>query len=281
MAEKKLSVIQSPGFSPDALLGTFVTLLDGIQADARNTADAAVSGATSWFDNMWTVIQRIMNPDGRYVYFDDSDADDEFSIRGINTQYFASAVAVAGAINQGPMPTGQTTYIWDDLRDPDAIVVAFGAAWPTYPHWKRASIAQPVAGPWKIEHLTYFGRNHGIAPATFSGVQKFPVRAFAFNTPANPSSGRFIGTIPAGCRVTDASVIVTTTFDGTFAGSIGDAGNNSRIVATGDITWGVLGAYTVSNKRPLYAAATDLFVYPAQGTATQGAGIAIVRFEKE
>lgn len=89
-----------------------------------------------------------------------------------------------------------------------------------------------------------------------------------------------IGTAFAGKTIISVQLLVTQAFDGTSPSlTIGDAGNNSRLMASSDNDPATVGQYET---HPVYAYGSDtavkLYITPGAG-ATQGRGLVVITYE--
>lgn len=269
MPERQLSELQSlagGAHSADTWLGGFVAGMGGLYLPARGAGGS--DHATQAVDMLWTIAQRLYALADARVYSDSTDTATQFSVTAFSCSILGSIMTYAGGANLGPLTAGQRNYIALDVRTPGTpAVVVSTTGWPSYPHLRLATIDQPGSGPWRAENLTQYAGVHSLhehAPRVRCTVET----AVAWNS----SSPVSLGWLPAGARVLDAVLEITTTFDGaTPTLSIGDSGNAARHMATGDNTPGATGVY-VARKFHRYAAATEATCTITVSGASQGAG---------
>lgn len=220
----------------------------------------------------YSVAARLANLfDGR-VYKDSTDTDLQFSVSAFDVYLGGVLCSFAGAINLGPLSGGATNHVWVDLSAAPTVAIAFGAALPaTVPFIPLEAIAAPASGPWKDAHRTKITRRRSIVPTY--GVTRLTIRK-PFNW--NDSSPVILGTVPAGGDVVRPIVYIGPAFDGTApALTIGDDGDNSRIMAAGDIDEKTVGSYGKDVVVP-YAAETVVKLYATPDTSAVGSGVAIM-----
>ena len=104
-------------------------------------------------------------------------------------------------------------------------------------------------------------------------LQKSNPKAFAFDT----SSPLLLVAVEAGRYIEEVIVVVDTVFDGAAPTvSVGDSGDNSRLVSTVPVNLKALGATPVAVYFK-YVGATTINLYITPSTASQGEGHVIVR----
>lgn len=269
MAERQLSTLQqldSGAHSADTYLGGFIAAMRGFYLPARGAGGS--DHATQAVDMLWSIAQRLYAAADVRVYSDTSDSDTQFSVSSFTLSMLGKIYAYAGAVNLGPLTAGQVNYISLDCRTPatPAIVIST-SGWPSYPHLRIATIAQPGANAWRAENLTQYAGVHDM-DVHVGRMCVTPETAIAYNS----SSPVSCGWVPAGARVYDCLVGVTTTFNGTSPTiSVGDAGSAARHMGTGDNTPGSIGVYSRRNYH-LYASATEVTCTITVSGASQGAG---------
>lgn len=277
MSEMLLSEMQLAGggsYSPDSFLGGFITALLGTRQPSRGEASQGAH-VQQLIDMWYSWAERVAAASPLYVYKDSTDSNVQLSVSAAPLHQFGQAVNYAGQINVGPMTAGVLNYIYLPLTDLAALAVAISTAgWPaTTPHIKLATINMPASGPWRVEHIVRMVGAQALQPSGVAVVQSSIEVPFNYNT-ASPIT---LCTIPAGARVDEAFVEVTTTFNGGFTATIGDGTVANRHMAAGDATWGTLGSYTKRNFYR-YTVATPILLTLIPSAASQGAGRACVKW---
>jgi len=270
--QQKLSDIQladSGSYEPASLFGDFISLFERLWIPPLGEAGANGDHSQQFLDMIWSLSQIFANACQIQVCREATDGDTQYSVTAGKVHVAGTLVSYAGAANNGPLTAGSDNYVYATFSDPTTLVIANATTgWPTTQlHLKLAIISQPASGPWRAEHIVRYLGSHA-ARVDGPGALYFSQEvAFNYNT----SSPIALGYVPAGARIFEAGVAVGTTFDGGFAGSIGDAGLATRNLVTGDVTWGTLGGYT-ARKHYRYTAGTLVNLYLTPGAATQGAG---------
>jgi len=276
--QMKLSELQLDGggtYDPSTLMGLYTDQFLRTWMPPPGEAGANGDHSQQLLDMWWSLMQIVGNACQLQVCKEATDSDVQYSVTAGKVTIGGVLVTFAGSVNYGPLTAGSLNYIYALFTDPTTVTIGNATTgWPTTkPHLKLATIDQPASGPWRAENLTRFIGAQAAVMAGVGVVQSTREVAFAYNT----SSPISLGFVPAGARIDEAFVDVTTTFDGGFAGSIGDSGSNSRHMATGDVAWGSTGGNTKRNHYR-YAASTEINLYLTPGAATQGAGYASIKW---
>lgn len=263
------------GFSNDPFFGGFIQTLGGLYVPAK-AEEIDGTHQTAMVNLLDGVNRRLGNAFQGYIYTDSTDSNLQFSVKAFKCFSADGTLhSYAGAINVAGLVAGATRYIYADLTNPTvAIVVA--TAWPStaVPHVRLATIAAPASGPWiAAQHLTNFIDAHGIFPIGGGSVAP-PKVAFAWNT-ASPLA---IFSAPAGSTIVKAVIKISTVFNGAAPTlSIGDSGNNSRLMTTAQNDPKTLGSYIVEFPHE-YGSLTAVNLYITPSTASQGAGFVLVEY---
>ena len=268
MARLKLSQHNSLNGShvPANYLGGRISAFNGLYVPSRS---AQINGTheVDWLDVTSELIQQAFNAPNITVYKDDADTALQFSVKAFSCWLGGVLCTYAGGNAIAGLSAGSTRYIWADLSNAPTVTIGVGAAWPTtVPHLRIAAIAAPASGHWLPANLTYYVADQAVRPV--SGLILPVVVPFVYNT-ASPAA---LMTVPNGCMVKEAAVIIDTNYNGSgYSLSIGDSGNNARLLATAAVNAGAAGAYR-ANPFYKYTAQTTINLYNTTGTASAGAG---------
>jgi len=260
-------------FSPENYLGplTAVMLNRLFPTPGGQTGANHYAGLVNLFHSLGHLLGTSL---GGYVYKDSTDTDLQFSVQAFDLDFRGFFVSYAGAVNLGPMTAGATNHVWLDVSDAPTVTIGFGAAWPTVPHVKLDSIAAPATGAWKYQNRTRRAKSQAIMPWG-SGIIPLK-RAFMFAS----ISPLKIATVPAGATVIYPLCNIGTAFDGTTpVVTVGDSGDNGRVLAASDISPKTIGVYPsvfTAYKFIEYASQTDLNIYITPDGSTVGAGTAVL-----
>lgn len=260
-------------WSNDAFFGSFSALLEGLFLPGKGATEPGNVHYSQMVNLLDGIARRLAATCGIYVFKDSTDAALEFSVRGGTIDLGGVIATYAGEVNLGPLTAEQDNCVWLDLSSTDAVVAAFGSAWPETPHLPLAVISAPAAGHWLPQHLT---RLVGGTSAQPRGRRVHCIEvAFAFDD----SSPISLGMIPAGARVISRRVIVEETFDGSSPTvTLGDAGDPDRLMADSDSDLTAGADYEVREPTVLYADQTELIATLVPDASTQGAGVILVEY---
>ena len=269
MAELKLSehdVLNGAAFAPANYLGGNIAALECRYLPSRS---AQINGTheVAWLDMFDSLMRRSRNAAAVYVFKDSADTALQFSVKAFSVWLGGVLCTYAGGNAIAGLSAGSTRYIWADLSNAPTVTIGVGAAWPTtVPHLRIAAIAAPASGHWLPANLSYYVADQTTRPV--SGLILPVIVPFVYNT-ASPVA---LMTVPNGCTVKEAAVIIDTIYNGSgYSLSIGDAGNTARLLATAAVNAGAAGAYR-ANPFYKYTAQTTINLYNTTGTASAGAG---------
>ncbi len=168
--------------------------------------------------------------------------------------------------------TATKSYVVADIAARDALSPSSGDT--VYVEDASAIATDASAG----EYATYIYANGGwVLTATQDSARSDSMTSKLVITPS--SSGSIsLGMVGNGARVVEVSVEVTSAFDSTFAISVGDAGDNNRLMSADQNDLQILGSYYTT---PIYQfptnQETEIFVYVAN-TATTGSANVIITY---
>lgn len=262
--------------SVDAYLGDYITVLQALRLPLRMESAEGGHHLPQLLNLFYSMADLLGNVGQLFVYKDSTDTDVQYSVSAGALLIGGSHRTYAGQINRGNLTVSNTNYIWLDCRDPTTLVAASATTgWPTYPHVKLGTIAQPGSGPWRPADLVRFGGAQALNVSGVGQVAALGYKQFTYAT----SSPMLIGTAPKGCVIDEVVLKIGTTFNGSGAAlSVGDSGSAVRHMGTGDNTPGSTGAYTKRNYYE-YSAGTDVNLYITPGSgASQGAGFVYVKY---
>lgn len=260
-------------WSNDPFFGNFSPLLDGLYLPSKGATEPGNVHYSQMVNLLDGIARRIAATCGIYVFKDSTDDALEFSVRGGSIDIGGVIATYAGEVNLGPLTAEQDNFIWLDLSATDAVIAAFGSAWPETPHLPLAVIDAPAEGHWLPQHIA---RLVGQAAAVPRGRRVHCIEVpFALDD-ASPIS---LGMIPACARVIARRVIVEETFDGSAPTIvIGDAGTADRLMTDSDSDLTAVADYEVREPAVLYADETELLATLVPDSSTQGAGVILVEY---
>lgn len=265
--------LKAGSWSVNAFFGGFIAALGRLFVPNQREENSNRRHYEAIVNLMDGIDRRLSNAFSGYVYLDSTDTALQFSVTPFTIDVGGVLCIYAGAVNiNGLLVAGATRYIYANLSAPPAVTIASAAAWPATPHIKLAAIAAPASGFWLPQHLT---RSTNSQAASVSGGGAAPPATldFAFNT-ASPAK---ITRMALGVRAWSVVVVVDTAFNGAApVMTVGDAGDNDRLVVAADVNLKVAGRYEIPTSYK-FAADTDVNVYLTPDGSTAGA--ASVRLE--
>lgn len=223
------AVLNGDPFDPDELFGGWWES-KGLYLP-RRSEQAQQSCTGSWLNLLEALARRMSCASTIYIYRDDADGEDEFSVHAGPIAHQGRWLDYAGEINLGPLSRGVDNYVWLDLSGA-AAEAGVGTAWAEGPHIVRLGvIAMPAEGYWLDGDMTRLTGGQGVV----AGLSSPGVLAATLHY--NSSSPLVIGRVAAGCSIGTCRVIVRTAwsgFDEPYPSlSIGDAESDDRFLARG------------------------------------------------
>ena len=237
-------------------VGNAITIVN-VTNDGNGTAVAGGSSCTGW--ELSTAAStstyfRLQRADGGEILLDDITGNTTidlgiFSVhngrvplavvveQGIRTSAGTVVVATIAARNSLPSATGDTAYVIDSGNGEYAFYVYNGSAWVLLSDEDSANTdAQTLT-------KTLFG--------------------------AAGSGSSSIGTVSSSSRVTLVTVEILSACNGTSVLTIGDAGDNARLVADSDVDMTTIGVYNITSAHQ-YSSETEILSYYTNNSTNSG-----------
>lgn len=253
-------------FSTDALFGGFIESLCDIYVPGK--ADQVAGNCyTQWVNLLDSIARRLSNAAAFYVYMDSEDADTEFSVKPGSVAVDGLWLDYAGDTAQGDLLAGQDNHIWLDVSAAPTITLTFGSAWPTGAHIRLATIAMPASGSWREQDITRL-----VGAQTVQAIGGGQGRKKTTLTSASAAEVT-LSTLPAGTVAGNSLILVKTAFDGTAPTlTIGDDGDNDRLVEATDVDLKTAGTYAIPTLYE-FASQTALKAFLDADSSTVGEAI--------
>lgn len=253
-------------FSIEPLMGGFIATLAGMYMAGLLDQVAGHCGM-QWINVVDSMARRLSCSPSIYVYMDSEDTEAQFSVKAGSLVPDGLWIEYAGNTAQGDLLRSQNNHIWLDVSAAPTVTLAFGSAWPSVAHIRIATIAMPASGPWREQDVTRLvGAQTLQAIGGGAGKKK---------TTLTSASGAEVAlsTLPAGTVAGNCVVLVKTAFDGTAPTlTLGDDGDNDRLVEATDVDLTTTGTYAVP-KMEAFSAQTAIKAFLNADSSTVGEAI--------